>query len=580
MQKRLTSTWRTKISIFASALALALLPALTFAQEVPQTTYYSTYGWQIDSMDAIIEVHEDASIMVTETIETQFNPNFFKHGIFREIPVVYRDDFGNRVKIDLDILSVTQNGAPATYKTSRNADMKVVKIGDGDINISGPVVYEIVYSVDRAMLYFDDYDELYWNVTGTDWEVPVPQSTAFVMLPDGTEISSTACYTGYFGSESQDCGIATEDNLAAFASNDYMTIAVGFPKGVVTKPTLLEETVFFLMDNWVAVFPLFLILAMAAFWFVFGRDPKMKAVIAEFEPPEGIKALYAGFIAKNSYASQFNAAMIVQMAVDGYLEIHVEEGKTVLGIKKNNISLKKLRSSEGLDEIHKMLFDAMFKGKTMKDKVTIANIRKNVGQAGTMPKLMSKVKKKMKDDGIYSNWSFAFRTLLAVGVAAPLVWFSFFIGQFFGAFAALTFFLAAVAAGIFSYFMPKRTKKGTELARKVLGFKLFMHTAERYRSKWHEEENMFTDYLPYAIAFNDVHKWADTFKDLDYHQPSWYVSTTRGFTPITFANELTSATTSLRTAMSYRSSPSSGGGGSYGGGFSGGGFGGGGGGSW
>lgn len=577
MPKRSTSTLRTRISIFASALTLALLPALSLAQDLPQTSYYSNYGWQIDSMDAVIEVHEDASLKVTETIKTQFNPEFFKHGIYREIPVVYRDDFGDRVKIGLHIESISQNGEPATYTVSRDFDMKVIKIGDGDIEISGPVEYRIVYNVDHAMLYLDDYDEIYWNTTGTEWEVPIQQSSALVILPDGTEITSKACYTGDYGSENQDCGIAVEGSKAAFASNDFMTVAVGFPKGVVAEPTFWENVLFFLKDNSIAVIPILLILAMAAFWYAFGKDPKMDTVIAEFEPPENISAVYAGYIVKNGYASQFNAAMIVQMAVDGYLQIFVEEKKTKLGIKTKDVSLKKLKTSDGLDEAHKALFDAMFKDVEVSGKATLVKIRKNVGQSGAMGKVISAVKKKIKDDGIYSNKSFLFRTLLAGFVSGPLFWGSFAFAAFYGMFTAVLFFIAAIFAAVFAYLMPKRTRKGTELARRILGFKLFMHTAERYRSKWHEEQNMFTDYLPYAIAFKDVKKWANTFKDLDFQNPSWYVSNVHYVSAWTFADDLTGTTSSIRTAMAYRSSPS---GGSHGGGFSGGGFGGGGGGSW
>lgn len=577
MQKRLTNMLRTKTLIFASAIALALLPGFGVAQEAPKTSYYESiaYGWQIDTFDSVIEVRPDSSIRVTETIEAQFNPVASKHGIFREIPVIYRDDFGNRVKIKLDVESVTQNGEPANYEESKNFDSKNIKIGHGNIEIEGPVVYEIVYTVERAMLYFDDFDEIYWNATGTDWEVPIFNATAVVILPDGVEAINTACYTGDFGSTNQDCGIASEDNLSAFAANDFLTVAVSFPKGIVAEPSFFDRVLFFLTDNWVALFPILIIFGLFVFWAVFGRDPSMKSIVAEFEPPEGIKAVYAGFIVRNNFASQFNAAMIVQMAVEGYLEINVEPGKTVLGIKSRKISLKKLKPGTDLDTVHKLLFNAIFKSG---DQVSIAKIRKNVGQSNMMTRVIAQVKKKMKEDEIYTRSSFAFRALIGVAVSAPLFWLSFMLGTFFGPFTGVMFFIAGLISAVFAWLMPKRTRKGTELARKILGFKQFMHTAERYRSKWHEEQNMFTDYLPYAIAFNDVKEWAKTFKDLDYKNPSWYVSSVAHVSALDFATDLTSATSSIRTAMSYRSSGGSSG--SSGGGFSGGGFGGGGGGSW
>ena len=164
MLKRILNMQKTKHCIFVSCffvLGSLLLPGSIFAQQSEQNYYYEFYGWQMDAFDSEIEIREDATLFIKETISTTFNPDFGKHGIFREIPVRYKDDLNNNVNINLQVQSITQNGEPIPYKISQSGPYKRIRIGDPDVTISGEKIYEITYTVSRAMLYFDDYDELY-----------------------------------------------------------------------------------------------------------------------------------------------------------------------------------------------------------------------------------------------------------------------------------------------------------------------------------------------------------------------------------------------------------------------------------
>ena len=62
--------------------------------------------------------------------------------------------------------------------------------------------------------------------------------------------------------------------------------------------------------------------------------------------------------------------------------------------------------------------------------------------------------------------------------------------------------------------MPARTAKGTAMLRRIRGFRRVIATAETHMSRWAEEENVFTRYLPYAIVFGLTEKWAKAFEDL------------------------------------------------------------------
>ena len=63
--------------------------------------------------------------------------------------------------------------------------------------------------------------------------------------------------------------------------------------------------------------------------------------------------------------------------------------------------------------------------------------------------------------------------------------------------------------------MPRKTRTGAELHRRTLGFRHYMEIAEKERQRFAERENIFSEYLPYAIVFGCVEKWANAFKDID-----------------------------------------------------------------
>ena len=43
----------------------------------------------------------------------------------------------------------------------------------------------ILYTMTNAVRWFDDHDELYWNVTGNDWPVPIDSASAIIVFPPG-----------------------------------------------------------------------------------------------------------------------------------------------------------------------------------------------------------------------------------------------------------------------------------------------------------------------------------------------------------------------------------------------------------
>ncbi len=143
---------------------------------------------------------------------------------------------------------VDLDGKKYKVDTTKSGEQYVLKIGDPDKTITGDHVYVISYKVRGALGYFKDYDELYWNATGTEWNVPIQQALSTITLPkkfNETDVKIT-CFTGSHGSTRSNCtgytdGLVSKISTTLFL-NSYEGITVGyaFPKGTVAvlKPEL------------------------------------------------------------------------------------------------------------------------------------------------------------------------------------------------------------------------------------------------------------------------------------------------------------------------------------------------------
>ena len=125
----------------------------------------------------------------------------FRRGILRDFPTIYSASNGRRVEVAFDVASVTRDGKTETYATEKLANGVRLRIGRADVTVSnGTHEYVIKYRTTRQIGYFDDFDELYWNATGTGWTFPIDAAEARISLPEAVPFRQKAFYTGPQGS--------------------------------------------------------------------------------------------------------------------------------------------------------------------------------------------------------------------------------------------------------------------------------------------------------------------------------------------------------------------------------------------
>jgi uncharacterized protein (TIGR04222 family) len=576
----------------------------------------TAFDERITSFRSEVAVEDDGAVVVTEIIAYDFGSSTSHHGIERFVPTrVPYDDVkeGYDRVFPLDVLRV-ESDAPDQYETSTDGGYTRIRIGDPDQTVTGQHTYEIEYRIRGGLNHFSDHDELNYNVTGDQWEVPIDRVSATVTLPSGT-VDRTTCFAGPRGSQLLCAEHSASGGTASFSNGtlgpgEGMTVVVAFPTGIVPTPEpILEERwtlqrAFAVRPNTVA--PAAGLLAMGALGvgavaYKVGRDrryvgsptdvafgseglPEQSAPLrrgpipVEFVPPDHLRPGQIGTLIDEQANALDVTATIVDLAVRGYLRIEEIPKEEWFG--KADWRLVKQPGDEGrLLDYERTLYDALF---ATGDDVLLSSLK---NRFATSLKL---VQSELYDDAVSAGWFTrrpdatrnAWRgvglvaVLAAVGITVLLAWKTSF------GLVGIPLVLAAIVLFMGSRWMPRRTAKGYGALQRTLGFKRFIDESEKDRARFAEQQHLFSEYLPYAVVFGATDKWARAFSGLDGTVPrtDWYVGP-HAFTTVAFASSMDGFT--VTTAGTMASTPSSSGvSGFSGGGFSGGGAGGGGTGSW
>lgn len=282
---------------------------------------------------ANIDVAADGTLTVTETIEVAAEGQEIKRGIFRDFPLYAEDASGRRVEVDFDLVSVERDGAPEEYHTESIAGGIRIYAGSADVFLNpGDYTYTITYTTGRQIRYFEDHDELYWNVTGNGWRFPILNASASVTLPGGVRPTQVAYYTGYMGSTATDARYEMTAEGPYFETTqrlgigEGLTIVVGLPKGTVSAPSREQGILWWLRDNINAILGLGGLAAVFIYylrsWMAVGRDPAAGVMVPRWDPPDGISPALVNYIDNKGFSGEGWTALsasLLDLAVKGYV---------------------------------------------------------------------------------------------------------------------------------------------------------------------------------------------------------------------------------------------------------------------
>lgn len=582
-----------------------LLIAVTIALSISPTA--SAQGERILSFVSEVEVHQNGSLTVTERIRVRAEGDDIKRGIYRDFPTQYKDRMGNRYNVGFEILGVERDGAQESYHTELQKNGLRIYFGRSDYFLpTGEYTYTFRYRTTRQLGFFEDHDELYWNVTGNGWDFPIDYAACYVRLPGGLSASRDKIYgyTGPMGSKEGAYSFRAETDGRAFfettrplGTKEGLTIVIEWPKGYVHEPSFQENFIHFVQDNSaVLIATLGFILLLGYYliaWACVGVDPPPGVIFPRFAPPDNISPAASRYLTRMSFDSGCVAAALINMAVKGYLKIIETDG--VYNLEKTSQSESDAKYKLTPEE--KALYSHFFRGRRTFKLSSINHSDVSAAMKACKEELRKAYRRKYFFKNTYYHIPgilIAFFTLgfvLLSNTASPITW-----GVAIGTFLITVF--------VFWYLLKAPTVSGRKVMDSIDGFKMYLSTAEkddldRYdglepakapapgeeglTSKPEETPKLFERFLPYALALGVSNEWSRKFvavltqggRGSDTYYPTWYSG--RPFSASSFGSSFGSTLSSTISSSSTAPGSSSGGGG---GGSSGGGGGGGGGGGW
>ena len=541
---------------------------------------------RIDNFVSDIVVHPDSTLTVTETITVTSTGDTIKRGIVREFPTIYRSRSGNTVWVGFEVVGVQRDGHREPYHIEGASNGKKVYIGDKDVMIDhGVHVFVLSYRTNRQLGYFDNFDELYWNVTGNGWRLPIDRAEARITLPPGATLLQHAGYTGPQGSQEQNFDFRQEsDGKVIFtttrpmALHEGLTVAVAWPKGLVSKPTAWQWVGWVLSDDTsldAALVGLLLVLAYYLFvWFRVGRDPARGTIIPLFAPPQGLSPAACRFLERRGFDNTAFAAAVVDLAVKGTLAIEEKSGFTLSRRKDagdDKLSPDESALAQGLfagDEqiaVKASHYAALHRAReALRDSLAgdwgkgYFRTNRNYFLPGVGVSLLSLilVATTSNDTGmaifimiwlsiwtagcaalgsaVFSSWRFvaeargSIRKGLQVVPALIMTAFAvpFVAGELYGLWlisghsppAVVVVAVLLLLNPIFFWLLEAPTVTGRRLMDQIEGFRLYLSVAEKERMALldtpERTPELFEKYLPYALALGVDQKWSEQFADV------------------------------------------------------------------
>ncbi len=528
-------------------------------------------GDRIYKFHSDVVIHEDTTMTVTETITVGVLGGDIKHGIFRDFPTTYKSKGGLIRKRGFKVESVSLDDRSVKYVVEKIEDGKRVRIGSAKVFLKpGTYTYEIKYKTTRQLGYFDDYDELYWNVTGNGWKFPIYKVTAVVILPPGGKVLKTGAWLGAVGSKDGAVGAEVlDDGRVRFISKKKLrpyqgvTIAVSFDKGHLAYENDKDTWWTVAKDNPVKpVMTCGLVLILGVLlvgWIREGIDPKKGTVIPLYDAPKGLSAAAVRFLHKTGSDDATFSVAVIALASKGALlikkmgdtsmlvkrEPHTaltpdeEDLYEALFIRKDKLVLAPVnakilqRAKSGLEMNLKSLLIPGFFKKNSKYIYLSASIFCGVvlglglffDEVELVPMLMhliTAIFMWVRGVSLRSKWNGSIRGWGALfGVAcATLLWFITLkiIWNEGLHFLVLLCVLIEMLLVVFSHLVKAYTTLGRVTMDEVAGLRMYLKVAEEDRLNLENPPELtpehFEKFLPFALALGVDQQWAEQFHNV------------------------------------------------------------------
>jgi uncharacterized membrane protein YgcG len=566
-----------------------LWPAISYDWSTAAATYEET---TIRTYVADFTVDDDGDLHATETLTIDF-PGYGKHGIFRFFDEA--DQSATNARREPYDITVTRDGSPEPFEllNENNGRITTVRIGSADVTIPvGEHTYVIGYTIDGVLEEgtTGQPTQFYWNLIPGGWLQEIETANLTVHLPvpaSGVQCARGAGQAGGCTAEGDGTETVTVD-VEALSPNTPVTVKVGLDMPTPDTGTTVPWTPRFDPVLGRSLTNLLVVLALAVLAGAFGAwqagkvREKTPAYPLQYGPPDGIGPAQGAYIMTERTEKKDFVASIMEAAAKGSLRLDRS------GDSWTVTDTQGPQGWAGLDPVTQRVA-RLTGGPGLAFTASPGSVSSGEKLKTELAGFESATRSWATSEGFMQRAGLGCLGGLFViggGVLALLI----AGGNFFdmGIVALIPGMLAAGAAPVLaSGANTRRTAKGRDLWSRVGGFHRVLSTpASQNRFDFSGRQDLYTAYIPWAVAFDCADQWAAKYRTETGQEPpvpAYFPGYTGAHTGNYTDQMVNSFSSSVDGAISAyqatQSSSSSGGGG--GGGFSGGGGGGGGGGgSW
>jgi uncharacterized membrane protein YgcG len=322
-----------------------------------QNSAYKSYEYVIDDYDVDIKVNENNTFDITENITAYFN--VAKHGIFRSIPIHNQitrvDGTTSSNRAVLSNIDISDNYS--YYKENGNY---VFKIGSSDSTITGQKKYTIKYTYNIGKDPMKNYDELYYNIIGSNWDTVIGNVTFKITMPKKFDSSKLGFASGDVGSTTNNVKYNV-DGLVITGSYDgvlnkgqALTVRCELPEGYFVNAGLP----FNIFDCLGYVIPIIFVIISFILWLIFGKNRQVVDTV-EFYPPAGFNSLEVAYLYKGSVNNSDIMSLLVYLANKGYIKITGNEEDSLFH-KVSSFTFTKLKEYDGTNANERIFLNGLF----------------------------------------------------------------------------------------------------------------------------------------------------------------------------------------------------------------------------
>ncbi|MBR2700950.1 MAG: DUF2207 domain-containing protein [Erysipelotrichaceae bacterium] len=566
------------LALFISLGFLVTLIPVTEAKE----------KFDINKHQVEMEVHEDGSVLVTETLTVQFTRDM--HGIYFDIPRKYNMTWelnGETIRksYDFPVRKVKVLSGQNKDITSYSNYIRI-KLGSSSITLPAghEETYKVQYEIVTRDLELNGLQMLFMNIISGKWNTDIHSVEFTIDMPKPFNRDKLLFDTpeGVTSTSSGPFNLVVTGNTISGSYNETM-----HPGDAITVQLMLENNYFRFVstDRYGLIGTLIagvFTIIMTIRFYVFGKDdPVVESV--EFHAPAGMTSAEVGVIIDGITNDGDVISLILDWGRRGLITIKDDEKEGLILEKKADLEstareyesimfdkLFKNRESVKIKNLKNSFYTTIQKTETALDRYFLDKERKLYTESSEIMQIISIIfvfvpVAALTFLTVYNYRYEAGSALLACAVeAVPMIMLAallvhmenrkymhrWYTKMLLFAVCAVLFFIPCMlmiyvvarlkVSSIYvimvmlmnvliiveTVFMKKRTAYCNDLLGQVLGLRNFIIVAEEDRLKALVEENpyYFYDILPFAYALGLTNVWNEHFRNLTIQPCDWYVT--------------------------------------------------------